>query len=92
LLCLHRIHAEGQCQPRWVERPTCLQPQLTFVAVHVVRVALSIENGVSMVHNINSSAVQLGDGQIKDVKFSDSVLLVLWESKGKSQLAHISGG
>jgi anaphase-promoting complex subunit 4 len=45
-----------------------------------------------MVHNINSSAVQLGDGQIKDVKFSDSVLLVLWESKGKSQLAHISGG
>lgn len=45
-----------------------------------------------MVHDINSSAVQLGDGQIKDVKFSDGVLLVLWESKGKSKLAHISDG
>lgn len=44
----------------------------------------SIENGISTVHGIDSSAVQLGDGQVTDVKFSDdSTLLVLWESKGK---------
>jgi hypothetical protein len=48
-------------------------------------VTLSIENGISTVHSIDSSAVQLGDGQIKDVKISDdSILLALWESKGKS--------
>jgi hypothetical protein len=35
--------------------------------------------------SIDSATVQLGDGQAKDMKmWDDSLLLVLWESKGKS--------
>lgn len=61
--------------------------QLTAASVQVVQITLSIENGISTTHDINSSAVQLGDGQIKDMKFSESVLLILWESEGQSPVA-----
>jgi anaphase-promoting complex subunit 4 len=44
-----------------------------------------IEKGISTVNHLNSSTVQLGDGEVKDLKFvDDSNLLVLWESKGSS--------
>jgi anaphase-promoting complex subunit 4 len=47
-------------------------------------VIFSIENGISTVQGIDSSALQLGEGQIKDLKFADDmILLVLWESKGE---------
>lgn len=61
-----------------------LRPQLTPHTVQVVQVAFSIENGISTVQNVLSSTLRLGDGQVKDLKFSDDqTLLVLWESKGK---------
>jgi anaphase-promoting complex subunit 4 len=54
-------------------------------SVQVIQVKFTIEKGISTVNYLVSSAVQLGEGQVKDLKFSDeSVLLVLWESKGKS--------
>ncbi|KAJ5038336.1 uncharacterized protein L3040_007202 [Drepanopeziza brunnea f. sp. 'multigermtubi'] len=58
--------------------------------VQVVRILLSIENGVSSAHSSTSSAVHLGDGQIRDIKFSDdSVLFVLWELNGTTKLLSI---
>jgi len=43
-------------------------------------VGLSIESGISSVSSLCSSAIQLGDGEVKDIKFLDSTtLLVSWE-------------
>lgn len=51
--------------------------------VRIVCVMLSIENGVSSQHSISSSSIQLGTGQVRDVKFLDeSRLFVLWEVDG----------
>jgi hypothetical protein len=52
-----------------------------------MQITLAIENGISTVESIDSSALQLGTGRIKDLKFADSyTLLVLWESNGKQFL------
>jgi anaphase-promoting complex subunit 4 len=51
--------------------------------VHIIRITLVLENGISTVQGLDSSVLQFGDGQIKDVKFADGyTMLVLWESKG----------
>jgi hypothetical protein len=43
-----------------------------------------IDSGISTVSSIDSAAVQLGNGRVKDIKmWDDNLLLVLWESKGK---------
>jgi hypothetical protein len=43
-----------------------------------------IESGISTVSSIDSAAVQLGNGRVKDMKmWDDNLLLVLWETKGK---------
>jgi anaphase-promoting complex subunit 4 len=53
--------------------------------VQVIQIVLSIENGISTVHSIESSAVQLGNGEAIHVKFSDqNILLILWRSNGES--------
>lgn len=49
---------------------------------------LSMENGISSQHSISSSAIQLGSGQIRDIKFLDDTrLLVLWEQAGVLSVA-----
>tara|TARA_R110002060_G_scaffold7130_6_gene10898 strand:- start:195 stop:395 length:201 start_codon:yes stop_codon:yes gene_type:complete len=54
--------------------------------VHVVRVMLSVENGISSQHSIETSAIQLGTGQVRDIKFfDDSNLFVLWDLEGTLQ-------
>ncbi|KAG4436181.1 hypothetical protein IFR05_008341 [Cadophora sp. M221] len=58
--------------------------------VRIVCVMLSIENGVSSQHSISSSSIQLGAGQVRDVKFLDeNSLLVLWEVDGTASLLSI---
>jgi len=43
-----------------------------------------IDSGISTVSSIDSAAVQLGNGRVKDMKmWDDNLLLVLWGSKGK---------
>ncbi|PVH86890.1 hypothetical protein DL98DRAFT_449113 [Cadophora sp. DSE1049] len=65
-------------------------PKGSSSIVHVVRVMLSIENGISSQHSIDSSAIQLGNGQIRDIKFlDDSSLFVLWELEGTVKLLSI---
>lgn len=52
--------------------------------VQVVRVTLSIENGISSLHDISSGSLQLGNGIIKDLKvWDDREILVLWESNSE---------
>lgn len=51
--------------------------------VQVVRVTISIEKGISSIRSAESSAVQLGDGEIRDIKFFGDFLLVLWSAKGR---------
>jgi anaphase-promoting complex subunit 4 len=59
----------------------------------MICISLFIENGISRVQNIESALTQLGNGQIKDLKFmDDDLLLVLWDSCGTptvSQWAHV---
>jgi hypothetical protein len=58
---------------------------LIILAVQVIRIALSIENGVSSVHEVTSSTLELGEGQVQDMKFTDeNVLILLLELKGKA--------
>ncbi|TAQ87852.1 hypothetical protein B7494_g3813 [Chlorociboria aeruginascens] len=61
---------------------------ISFVPlVQIIQVKLSVKNGISAVHSIDSAAVRLGDGQVKDLKFlDDDVLLVLWECNGLTSL------
>lgn len=59
-------------------------------AVQLARVHLTIDGGLSSVSGIDSSAVNLGSGKVKDIKiFGDTNLLVLWELDGKHP-PHIS--
>ena len=52
----------------------------------MICISLFIENGISRVQNIESALTQLGNGQIKDLKFmDDDLLLVLWDSCGTPQ-------
>jgi anaphase-promoting complex subunit 4 len=47
---------------------------------------MTIENGISTVQDVQTQAIQLGQGKIKDVKFlDDRTLLVLWKSSGELQ-------
>ncbi|KAG0651892.1 hypothetical protein D0Z07_1276 [Hyphodiscus hymeniophilus] len=63
-------------------------PQGLFM--EVFRVTFSIENGISNVQNIDSTAMELGDGRVKDLRFADdNIMLVLWESKGLTSLLSI---
>ncbi|ESZ98045.1 hypothetical protein SBOR_1576 [Sclerotinia borealis F-4128] len=65
-------------------------PKGSLNKVQIIQVELSIENGISTVRSTNSSILQLGDGQIKDLKFmDDSIILVLWEANGKCNLLGI---
>ncbi|KAG4426231.1 hypothetical protein IFR04_000697 [Cadophora malorum] len=58
-------------------------PKGSSNVVHVVRVMLSVENGISSQHSIETSAIQLGTGQVRDIKFfDDSNLFVLWDLEG----------
>lgn len=51
--------------------------------MQIFRMALSIESGISTVRSIESCTVQLGKGDILDLKFvDDNTLFVLWNSKG----------
>lgn len=44
---------------------------------------MALKNGISTVQRLDTSVLQFGDGQIKDVKFADGyTMLVLWQSKG----------
>lgn len=63
---------------------------LLILAVRVIRIAMSIESGISTITGLHSATIQLGDGQIKDLKFLDSsTLFVTWEADGKnSRLPH----
>ncbi|CZT51391.1 related to cyclosome/APC subunit Cut20/Apc4 [Rhynchosporium secalis] len=65
-------------------------PKGSSGVVHIVRAPFSIENGVSSRQGISSSAIQLGTGQIRDIKFlDDTCLLVLWELEGTARLLSI---
>jgi anaphase-promoting complex subunit 4 len=67
---------------KWLD-PTIFQTSLIYPPVRVIQIALVVENGISTVQSVDSSAVQLGNGQAKDIKFVDgNTLLVLWESNG----------
>lgn len=56
-------------------------------SVHITRFSLSIEKGISSVRAIDSSAVQLGDCKISDLRFSDdNQLLVLCKTPGKTHV------
>ncbi|PBP26569.1 anaphase-promoting complex component Cut20/Apc4 [Diplocarpon rosae] len=69
---------------------TAFTPKGSDSVVQVARVLLSIENGVSSLHSCGFSEVQLGDGQILDIKFlDDQFVLVLWEFKGRVSLLSI---
>ncbi|TVY83618.1 Coatomer subunit delta [Lachnellula suecica] len=58
--------------------------------IHVTRVAFEMASGISTVQSIESAAIQLGNGQIKDIKFFDSAsLLILWDTDGKRKLLKI---
>ncbi|KAL3419348.1 Anaphase-promoting complex subunit 4 [Phlyctema vagabunda] len=58
--------------------------------VHVVRIELYIEKGVSMHRAIIASSLRVGDGVIKDVKIlDDETMLLLWESEGLISLLDI---
>lgn len=65
-------------------RSSSLTLQLTFL-VFIAQILLSIENGISTTQHVESAAVQLGSGEVKDMRFlDDDILLVLWDSDGKS--------
>lgn len=52
--------------------------------VQIIQIRLLIENGISSTQSAISAAVQLGDGVVKDMKFSDDdTLLALWEAEGR---------
>ncbi|KAH8665010.1 anaphase-promoting complex, cyclosome, subunit 4-domain-containing protein [Tricladium varicosporioides] len=58
--------------------------------IQVNRLSFSIENSISKGRSIDASVIQLGDGQIKDLKFLDSSdLLVLWQLREKIILLSI---
>jgi len=59
--------------------------------VQITQVGLSIESGISSVSSLCSKAFQLGDGEVKDIKFLDSTtLLVSWELGGKTRILNLS--
>ncbi|KAF7930951.1 hypothetical protein BELL_0049g00140 [Botrytis elliptica] len=78
-----------------IDRNTChgyvaFVPKDFLNQVQVVQVELLIENGISTVRSTSSSIMQLGNGQIKDLKFlDDRTILVLWEADGKCNLLGI---
>ncbi|KAH6668009.1 anaphase-promoting complex, cyclosome, subunit 4-domain-containing protein [Halenospora varia] len=58
--------------------------------IQINRLSFSIENGMSKSRSTDASVVQLGDGQIKDLKFLDSSnLLVLWQLRENTILLSI---
>ncbi|KAH9222829.1 anaphase-promoting complex, cyclosome, subunit 4-domain-containing protein [Leptodontidium sp. 2 PMI_412] len=91
------IEADGPVDMRMsVNDINLSQTHIAFVpkgspsVVRIVCVMLSIENGVSSQHSISSSSIQLGTGQVRDVKFLDeSRLFVLWEVDGTASLLSI---
>ncbi|KAH7418296.1 anaphase-promoting complex, cyclosome, subunit 4-domain-containing protein [Cadophora sp. MPI-SDFR-AT-0126] len=91
------VEADGPIDMRMsINDKNAAQTHISFVPkgsssiVHVVRVMLSIENGISSQHRIESSAIQLGTGQIRDIKFFDeNRLFVLWELEGTVSLLSI---
>lgn len=49
------------------------------------KITFNIGSGISTVQGVESVAIEIGSGKIKDVKIFDSnSLLVLFESSGKS--------
>ncbi|KAK6585577.1 hypothetical protein PZA11_002304 [Diplocarpon coronariae] len=75
----------GLCQSH-----TAFVPKGSSSVVQVARVLLSIENGISSLHRSDFSEVQLGDGQIRDIKFlDDRIVLALWELKERVSLLSI---
>ncbi|RDL40755.1 WD40 repeat-like protein [Venustampulla echinocandica] len=60
-------------------------------SIQITRHKLAIENGISTVQQIDSSVIQLGDGQIRDIMFlGDNGLLALWESHDAIDLLSIA--
>ncbi|KUJ12694.1 uncharacterized protein LY89DRAFT_672835 [Mollisia scopiformis] len=58
--------------------------------LQVVRVIMSLENGISSPHSVSSTSLQLGNGIIKDLKiWDDSEILALWESNTTTSLLNI---
>ena len=61
--------------------------QLTSPAlpVHVFRISMHVENGVSSLREAACSRLRLGTGEIEDAKFvDDDILMVLWAGQGAS--------
>lgn len=57
--------------------------ELIHGSVQIVRLSLLIENGISRAQNVDSSCIQLGEKQIKDIKFlDDQKMMVLWSQSG----------
>ncbi|KAI1004846.1 hypothetical protein K3495_g3376 [Podosphaera aphanis] len=75
---------------------SCLS-YLTFVpkgrpnCVTIARIKLLIKNAISSIQCVESSTIQLGDGIIKDMKFSnDDSLILLWNQNGSSKIINLS--
>lgn len=55
-----------------------------FSVVHVFRLTLSIEGGISNLKSRESAGIAFGRGEVKDIKFfDDNTLLVLLATSGK---------
>lgn len=58
--------------------------QINHIIVQIFQIEISIENGISTVHDLETQGMQLGHGKVRDIKFlDDSTLLVLWKSLGE---------
>ncbi|RDW84573.1 hypothetical protein BP6252_02163 [Coleophoma cylindrospora] len=65
-------------------------PESNKSQIHVVRIEVHLENGISTQRAIETSSWQLGEGLVVDMKiFDDSTLLVLWEFDGTTSLLNI---
>ncbi|TVY29164.1 Anaphase-promoting complex subunit [Lachnellula hyalina] len=50
-------------------------------SIQMSRITFGVASGISTVHGIESAAIQLGTGRIKDIKiFDGESLLILWET------------
>jgi len=54
--------------------------------IQVTQIVFLIESGISAIQSKESSAIQLGEGRVKDLKWDESVLLVLWELNGETNI------